>query len=340
MNISICYKKLLYAMVLIIASLLPQHSALAACNFTNGNGLQSYAINLNSALVIADNISLARDQFPPGAVIASGEAANSVSGNYATCNGSNPYSYYVSGSTGTTVGGLNNVFPTNIPGIGLRFYSRDNSGKNYRFGNQGTGGSSSSISWGWNQSGNTFWGVDVVVTGPVSSGTYNGGLMAVFTLGSLTVLNARVAPFSVTASSCSAATTQSIVDFGTHNKKEFPTQGSVAGKTNFTIELTGCSTSSLSTVAYTLTPINSIINANQGVMGVNAMPGAATGIGIQIMNQSGAPVSFNTVTNVPSFVSGSQVVSIPFQAALYRTSSTLIAPGLVRAPLTFTMTYR
>ncbi|KFK92910.1 MULTISPECIES: fimbrial protein [unclassified Serratia (in: enterobacteria)] len=340
MYISICYKKLGYTMVFLVASLLPLRTVLAVCNFTSGNGLQSYTIKLGSAQMTADNIVLARDQFSTGATIASGEAANAVSGTYANCSGSNPYSYYVSGATGSTVGGVSNVFPTNIPGIGLRFYSRDNGGKNYRFGNQGTGGSSSSITWGWNQNGNTFWGVEAIVTGPVSSGTYNDGLLAVFSLGGLTVLNVRIAPFSVTASSCNAATTQPMVDLGTHSKKEFPTQGSIAGKTPFTIELSGCSTSGLSSVAYTLTPLNSLVNANQAVMGINAMPGAATGVGVQIMNQSGTPVSFNSATNVSSFVPGSQVVTIPFQAALYRTSSTPIVPGLVRAPLTFTMTYR
>ncbi|WP_447873734.1 hypothetical protein [Serratia fonticola] len=49
---------------------------------------------------------------------------------------------------------------------------------------------------------------------------------------------------------------------------------------------------------------------------------------------------FNSVTNVPSFVPGSQSVTIPFQAAMYRTSLTPVTTGIVRSPLTFTMTYR
>ncbi|ERK05887.1 fimbrial protein [Serratia fonticola] len=340
MNRNFSCKKIIYSIALIMSGLTLQRSALANCNFLSGQGLQSYTIKLNSPNVINDNILLARDKFNLGTAIAFGEEPNAVKGNYAICLGNNAYSYYVSGAQGTTVGGLSNVFPTNIPGVGIRFYLRDNTGKNYRFGNQGGGGTSNAIYWGWSLNGTTYWGAEIVPTGPISSGTYDGSLMAVFILDRLTVLNLRVAPFTISASSCSANTTQSIVNLDKYGKKDFIMPGSTSEKKHFSIELTGCSASGLSTIAYTLTPLNNIIDANQAVMGINTMKGAAKGVGVQILDQNGVPVRFNSVTNVPSFVPGSQSVTIPFQAAMYRTSLTPVTTGIVRSPLTFTMTYR
>ncbi|WP_404413228.1 fimbrial protein [Serratia aquatilis] len=222
----------------------------------------------------------------------------------------------------------------------MRFFSRDNAGTVYRFGNQGTVGLSSAFRWGWSQNGNTFWGAEIVPTGPIGSGTYDGSLMAVFILDKLTVLNLRVAPFTITASSCSASTTQPVVDLGKHSKRDFPAQGSTTEKKSFNIELTGCSEKGLSTISYTLSPLNNIVDANQAVMAITSKPEAAAGVGVKVMDQNGAPVRFNSVTHVPSFVPGSQAVTIPFQAAMYRTSAVPVVAGVVHAPLTFTMTYR
>ncbi|ATM75901.1 MULTISPECIES: fimbrial protein [Serratia] len=340
MNRNVSYKKIIYSITLIMAVLILQHSALANCAFSSGQGLQSYTIKLSSPDVINGNILLARDKFNLGTAIAFGEESNTVTRNYAVCLGNNAYSYYVSGAQGTTVGGLSNVFPTNIPGVGMRFYLRDNTGKSYRFGNQGVGGTSNATYWGWGLNGNVYWGVEIVPTGPITSGMYDGSLMAVFILDRLTVLNLRVAPFTISASSCSATTTQSVVNLGKYGKKDFTMPGSTSEKKRFSIELSECSASGLSTIAYTLTPLNNIIDANQAVMGINTMKGAAKGIGVQILDHNGVPVSFNNVTNVSSFVPGSQSVTIPFQAAMYRTSSEPVATGIVRSPLTFTMTYR
>ncbi|MFC0225984.1 fimbrial protein [Serratia aquatilis] len=340
MSISSAYKKSIYFTALVLAVFLQLRPAMASCSFYNGNGLQSYLIKLNSSNVIGDNIILARDQFSLGSTIASGQMPNSVNGDYAICLGNNTYSYYVTGATGSTVGGLRNVFPTNIPGVGLRFFSRDNAGTVYRFGNQGTVGLSSAFRWGWSQNGNTFWGAEIVPTGPIGSGTYDGSLMAVFILDKLTVLNLRVAPFTITASSCSASTTQPVVDLGKHSKRDFPAQGSTTEKKSFNIELTGCSEKGLSTISYTLSPLNNIVDANQAVMAITSKPEAAAGVGVKVMDQNGAPVRFNSVTHVPSFVPGSQAVTIPFQAAMYRTSAVPVVAGVVHAPLTFTMTYR
>ncbi|MEX2943644.1 fimbrial protein [Serratia fonticola] len=340
MHISIRYKRIMYLIVFIMASLFQSRQPLAGCIFSGGHRLQSHTIKLDSSNVIGDNILLARDQFSLGTAIASGQTPSGVSGDYAICLGSNTYSYYVTGATGSTVGGLKNIFPTNIPGVGLRFFARDNAGTSYRFGNQGVVGTSSAINWSWNQNGTTYWGAEIVPTGPISSGTYDGSLMAVFILDRLTVLNLRVAPFTISASSCSANTTQTVVNLGKYGKKDFTIPGSTSEKKRFSIELTGCSASGLSTIAYTLTPLNNIIDANQAVMGINTMKGAAKGVGVQVLDQNGVPVRFNSVTNVSSFMPGSQSVTIPFQATMYRISSAPVTTGIVRSPLTFTMTYR
>lgn len=307
--------------------------AFSACNFNSGFGLQTHQLTVSPV-----NITAARDK-TIGSVLANGEVS-AVNGTYAKCSGSNTYAYNVNATNGMTVAGLNNVFPTNIPGIGLRFYSKDNNGKNYRFVNQGIiGGSTSSIHWGWHQNGNGYWGVDVVVIGPISSGAYDGNLMASFQLAALNVLNVKVNPFTVTSSSCDASTTQSMVDLGIQPARAFPVQGSTAGQKDFSIELRGCATSGMTSISYTLTPLNTIVNSSQAVMGIDAIDGAAKGIGIKIMDDIGNPVKFN-VAKAVSYTPGASSIKIPFKAAFYRTSTQEVSAGMVRAPLVFTMTYK
>ncbi|MBC3227942.1 fimbrial protein [Serratia fonticola] len=308
-------------------------STYAACQFSSGFGLQSHKLTISPG-----NIFEARNK-TIGSVLGSGEVA-AVNGTYARCTGTNTYVYNINSTNGVTVAGLTNVFPSNIPGIGLRFYLRDNAGKSYRFVNQGTGtGSTSSNSWGWYQNGNAFWGVDIIVTGPIDSGIYNGSLMATFRLGTLNVLNVQVNPFTVTSSSCDATTTQSMVELGSQPAQAFPAQGSSAGQKDFSIELRGCPASGISSIDYTLTPLNTIIDASQAVMGINAIEGAAKGIGIKIMDGMGNPVKFDTATRIV-YTTGASAISIPFKAAFYRTTTQQVTAGVVRAPLVFTMTYK
>lgn len=71
--------------------------------------------------MIGSNVLLARDQFSLDAAIASRETPSSVSGDYAVFLDSNSYSYYVTGAMESTVGGLKNIFPTNILGVVCNF---------------------------------------------------------------------------------------------------------------------------------------------------------------------------------------------------------------------------
>ncbi len=323
--------------------LLSAQYSFAACNFINGYSVQD-------VVVAVPNFSVPRD-VPVGTILTAYSPAptiayNGVNQNFASCTGTNGYYYQSSVATAQTVGGAANVYQTNIPGIGLRFYRQNDTGSKSYFTNNSVtpNGTDTSTNWNWNASSKRYWGAEVVVTGPIGSGTYAGttdtgaDLYGFAQLSSLLVTTIRVSPFTVTASSCQAS--NKTVNLGVHSVSEMPSLGSTTGQTDFSIDITGCPASGLSSIKYTLDNSN-VVNPVNGVIGIDSFPGAAAGVGVKIMNNSGTPATFGTPVSV-SYMAGSPTVSIPMKAALYRTVAppTNITPGVVRASLKFTMTYQ
>ncbi len=112
------------------------------------------------------------------------------------------------------------------------------------------------------------------------------------------------------------------------------TQGAVAGRTRFNINLT-CQPGTTASINFATT--NAFNNAN-GIIAPSGM-GYAANIGIQLLNgTASAPVPFNTAQSMGSTPSGAW--SLPFHVQYYRTSASAITSGNVRGTLTFTMTYQ
>lgn len=319
--------------------------AFAACNFVNGYGLQSVMVAVPSFSLPRDpTVGQVLTSYSPSPTVAYG----GTNQNFASCSTPTPYYYNASVAGGKTFGGSTNVYQTNIPGIGLRFYRRNNIGGSNSYFTDNTGSPSgtdnSTVNWNWNNGSTRYWGAEVVVTGPVGSGTYNGttdtgqNLYGFAQLQSLVVTTIHVNSFSVTAWSCQALS--KTVNLGRHATSEFPAKGSTAGLTDFSIDLSGCPASGLSSISYTLTP-TLVVDAVNGVIGTDSFTGAATGLGVKVMDGNGNPAAFNTAKAV-TYTAGQSNLSIPFKAALYRTVAppTNITPGVVRASMAFTMTYK
>ncbi|OMQ21777.1 fimbrial protein [Serratia oryzae] len=333
-------KPLVLCLSLALFAVIGSTPAFAVCGFLDGHSLQVHQLTISP-------ISLARDT-AIGTVVGNGETLAANGPNYAWCNSTTFYRYQMNASNGMTVNGLNNVFPTNIPGIGLRFYGRsEGSAKSYQFNNQGTGGGTvGGGGWRWGSNGLNYWGVDVVVTGPVSSGIYSSNLVASLTIDTLLVFNVSVNPFTVTGSSCDASSTQQVVDFGRQPLSAFTGLGSTTPAKNFSIELRGCSATKLNTISYTLSASNgNVVGLPTGVIAnyngsslIGVLKPAA-GIGVKVMDSLGNPVTFGSKKTV-SFTPGTSSISIPFKASMYQYGNPTVSVGTVYANMFFTMEYK
>ena len=114
--------------------------------------------------------------------------------------------------------------------------------------------------------------------------------------------------------------------------------GSRAGTTDFTLSFNNCP-AGLNSIGYSFSPTTSVADPINGVVRLNAAS-TAKGIGIQLMNDTGTPVNYGTVTplkNYDPLISGNYRVRL--KTALYQIDSA-VAAGKVKGAITFTMSYK
>lgn len=93
-----------------------------------------------------------------------------------------------------------------------------------------------------------------------------------------------------------------------------------------------------------LTPLNPIIDANNGIMAVSSLTSdsAASGVGIQISQGTSdrpqAPFNFNSEVRYTLTTTGSGLLSIPLSARYIQTDNT-VTPGRGDGKMTFTINY-
>ncbi|MFM0341102.1 fimbrial protein [Paraburkholderia fungorum] len=296
-------------------------AARAECYWINGAGPQNFTYSIPQ-ITIPRNATV-------GTVIydAPAQAASPAGGYYANCEGGTAYSYAVSG--GTQIITNPNTFATNVPGIGMRFY-RFNGARSY-FG-QGVSGN---YGGQWGYGGATF-GVEVVVTGPIASGTINGALVGKFTQGSLAIVTMNVTAAVITASTCQIVADQN-VNMPLVGSKELPTVGSMAGNSPFTISLTNCP-AGMNKITYQLDPPAGAINATAGTF-LAGSDSTATGVGFVLKDSSNAAVGLSTPLQLTAY-SSSTGGTYPIRLAVqyYRTGT--LGTGILKGTLTYTISYQ
>ncbi|HEV2540898.1 MAG TPA: fimbrial protein [Frateuria sp.] len=119
----------------------------------------------------------------------------------------------------------------------------------------------------------------------------------------------------------------------------FGSQGSVAGITPFSLNLTGCPT----------TPSGVVVGAAFSGASIDTTTGAiknATGAGnsnveVQLTNAAGTtPFNLNTNPNpVNATISAGGTATLAYQAQYYQPTSTAVTAGTVTASVTYTLTY-
>ncbi|MFM0065628.1 fimbrial protein [Paraburkholderia aspalathi] len=255
------------------------------------------------------------------------------------------------------------VYQTGVPGIGAVIYDPAND-----FPYTGTANNCGN-SCNWTTGTVTYLGL--VKIGPVSPGVISGSSLPSAQIawnggGNALILGQISFTGSIQIVSQTCTTPDVTVDLGKHTVQSFGNGTTSTPWKSFDIALQGCPafygasgsvttsdsgsgfTSSSSTVAnqlgFSLAPATSIIDPTNAIIALS--PGtpskpAASGIGIQIANGSGTPVSFNTVmpsgivpqpTNLGSY-------SIPLQAR-YTTTGGPVTAGQADSSVTFTINYQ
>ncbi|HDR2790890.1 MULTISPECIES: fimbrial protein [Enterobacter] len=277
-------------------------------------------------------INVQRDA-PVGTVIFSG--AGAYTGSYLSgC--SNPlmlgFSMRYNNATLSNYG--NHVYNTNVSGIGIRLSSNayfENPSNTFSYNAQ-----TSFVEWygGW---------VELVVTGPVSSGALTPGAIGVVTLqGSDGVyrdgLTVQLTGGTINALACSITTPQLTFPIGDISASAF---GSVVGTTPTVAQNTqnlGVNCSPGTNIMVSLSGIQNPDGANTSVMALTGQgnPGTAKGIGVQLL-YNGTPLALNSRLLLKQSSGGQE--TLPLTARYYQTL-TSVESGSANASATLNLTYQ
>lgn len=229
---------------------------------------------------------------------------------------------------GPQVPGGSTIFPTIVPGVGVRL-SRGSMGS-YLIANPNDYVPAGATQFNLNTA------LEFVVTGPVAVGSsINASQLVNWAFGNVNPVVTFVTGANTTfvGPACTVAVDPTVVQLPAVTVGAFGGNGSTTGTTAFAVQL---SCSYASPLEITLDSINPI-NANNGVLSnIAASPGAASGVGVQI-SYNGKPAKLRrpiTINATPG------PFSIPFTASYYRnTGSGALGAGAVSATATYTLTY-
>jgi type 1 fimbria pilin len=256
----------------------------------------------------------------------------------------------------TAVPGYTDVYPTNVPGVGVRYTVSNGSGTTCRNLPTNLTNGSYKLTCHYLTAANSP-GYDFAVmvsaifvkTGAITSGPLT-TIPAVKATGSINNqgdswpwgnIFSSAAAGSFASIACSVADGAIKVDMPQANTRDLQTVGATTAKTPFNVSL-NCDAGVR--VAVTLTDVST--PANRSTTLTLTQDSTASGIGYQIAYQ-GAPVAFGADSSVAGnagqiFVSPgptvSGVLSVPMTVSYIRTG--IISPGTANAKATFTMSYQ
>ncbi|WP_373994983.1 fimbrial protein [Serratia fonticola] len=258
------------------------------------------------------------------------------------------------------------VYNTNIPGIGAAVW---NAGTAFPFTVNVCGATTVCI-YGTNYF--TF-DISLIKIGPITPGTLTGTALPcishyVGTAGSTVPAVSACYSGAINIVSQTCTTPDVSVNLGSYDIKEFTGVNSTSKWIDSSIKLIDCpvfygtypdtgsntyvywsengnsnlGTPKNNTISILLLPSSSVINAANGIMGIDtALPDAASGIGIQIASGTAASQTLfdlNSRTQKTMFSNQGRNVDIPLVARFIQTSS-LVKPGKANGRVTFVINY-
>lgn len=125
------------------------------------------------------------------------------------------------------------------------------------------------------------------------------------------------------------------VTLGKVAKSAFTGSGSTTATTRFDIQLKNCpDTVTTASINFGGTPDSN----NADVLALTSGTGAATGVGVQLLDSNSAPISLYTASKEYTLASGTTTNDLQFGARYIQTAATVVA-GQANAVSTFTVVY-
>lgn len=118
---------------------------------------------------------------------------------------------------------------------------------------------------------------------------------------------------------------------------EFSDAGAKPRTVRFDIALNQCQTG-IKKVTYSLKATTPVIDATKGIVALNSTS-TASGIGLQLMNDVGQPISFDTTYPFNAFTTTGTDFKIPLTAAYYRLPTGELKAGSANTEVTFIVNY-
>ncbi|MHB2061237.1 fimbrial protein [Pseudomonas monsensis] len=143
-------------------------------------------------------------------------------------------------------------------------------------------------------------------------------------------------PIVLNAASCQTPSVPVAMgdDYQLHDFRE---AGATSRKVRFDIALNQCQTG-IKKVTYSLKANTPILDATKGVVALNSSS-TAKGIGLQVMNELGQPIVFDTTYPFNGFTTTGLSFKIPFSAAYYRLGTENVEAGSANTEVTFIVNY-
>lgn len=246
-------------------------------------------------------------------------------------------------TTPTSSGYGENIFATGVPGLGFRltglFKTPSNSSINQVFCS-----SCREPEYAWSDASAALTqkaALQLIVTGTLGAGTVNitthrGRLRYNLTNGIDATQSWNIGfagTTSVTTSSCTVGTYDTLVDLGTVYTQAFKSVGTTSTSVDFSIGITCNSTSLAPTITFSGTKDTNVSTVFANTKTGN---GVATGVGVQLLYNNTAIVPDSAISLGVATSTSEKVYT--FNARMYQTLSSASA-GSLTAPVTFTLDY-
>ncbi|CAI2448629.1 fimbrial protein [Serratia liquefaciens] len=265
-----------------------------------------------------------------GTVLASKTVAINTSYVYITdgyCRGSTLSLNYVNGWSP-----INGIAATNIAGIGIRLTF---------------GALTANQSWyngysdQWSMATNSYWLIELIKTGPTSSGHLTAGTWGKVSIAPATGASWTVTSLmttgvnNITSVACSLNSTSINVPLGDVSTVQFTAIGATAGDKTFDIGL-NCDKGARINVALAGTQNTDTTDTSVLALTNAGQTGTAKGVGVQLL-YGGVPLKINNNIVLKTSVGGQE--TLPFTARYYQTNN-LLGPGKANSSATLNITYQ
>lgn len=318
---------------LFMASIWGQQPAWADCHFTNPDANPTITFAMPTQIVIEPDTAV-------GSVVYSGETTGESHGLTRESN-IQAYEGYTVFTASDSSGVLEGVYKTSVPGIGFRAARSDTTTATFTSGNIITLWHYLGIIRNWDSYDSTYHiAVQLVVIGAVQSGTLDTSQFnAEYQMGSLTAAKLRFTPTTVKviANTCDLISKNINVLMDTVSASEL-SQGfsRVLTDDSFKIEIANCTAGTQ--IDYKFTSAGSTGVTGGNILNIAQGEGAASGVGIQLLDKNNNVLNFDQEYNGIASTAGEQTEVISLKARYAKTGN--VKGGQVDAVATFEIYYR